>query len=185
MKNLSVPTSWQLRTSVLLALAVLSAGCETLRKTPQVDVVPVTPVRYAAAPAATAPASGSLFHAASYRPAFEDPRARLPGDTLTIQISENITASQKSSANIDRSGEASASVSALPFLKALISARGDSRLDDAYLRMKAKKMAKETHAVRLRVSTSSDNQVAQKTYESIGFREDTEFKNYTLPISED
>jgi len=49
----------------------------------------------------------------------------------------------------------------------------------------AKKMAKETHAVRLRVSTSSDNEVAQKTYESIGFREDTEFKNYTLPISED
>jgi len=39
--------------------------------------------------------------------------------------------------------------------------------------------------VRLRVSTSSDNQVAQKTYESMGFREDTEFKNYTLPISED
>ena len=49
----------------------------------------------------------------------------------------------------------------------------------------AKKMAKETHAVRLRVSTSSDNEVAQKTYESIGFREDTEFKNYVLPISED
>ena len=49
----------------------------------------------------------------------------------------------------------------------------------------AKKMAKETHAVRMRVSTSSNNEVAQKTYESIGFREDTEFKNYVLPISED
>ncbi|WP_421548966.1 GNAT family N-acetyltransferase [Pseudomonas sp. QD4] len=49
----------------------------------------------------------------------------------------------------------------------------------------AKKMAKETHAVRMRVSTSSDNEVAQKTYESIGFREDTEFKNYVLPISDD
>ena len=49
----------------------------------------------------------------------------------------------------------------------------------------AKKMAKETNAVRLRVSTSSNNAVAQKTYESMGFREDTEFKNYTLPISED
>ena len=49
----------------------------------------------------------------------------------------------------------------------------------------AKKMAKDTHAVRLRVSTSSDNDVAQKTYESIGFREDTEFKNYVLPINED
>lgn len=31
----------------------------------------------------------------------------------------------------------------LPFLKALISARGDSRLDDAYLRMKAKRMARD------------------------------------------
>jgi ribosomal protein S18 acetylase RimI-like enzyme len=49
----------------------------------------------------------------------------------------------------------------------------------------AKKMAKETNAVRMRVSTSSNNKVAQKTYESIGFKEDTEFKNYVLPISEE
>ena len=49
----------------------------------------------------------------------------------------------------------------------------------------AKKMAKETQAVRMRVSTSANNDIAQKTYESIGFREDTEFKNYTLPISAD
>ncbi|MHC8329140.1 GNAT family N-acetyltransferase [Pseudomonas sp. LB3P93] len=49
----------------------------------------------------------------------------------------------------------------------------------------AKKMAKETNAVRMRVSTSSDNKIAQKTYESIGFKEDTEFKNYVLPISDE
>lgn len=49
----------------------------------------------------------------------------------------------------------------------------------------AKKMAKDTQAVRMRVSTSANNDVAQKTYESIGFREDNEFKNYTLPISQD
>ncbi|MGL6245720.1 GNAT family N-acetyltransferase [Pseudomonas sp.] len=49
----------------------------------------------------------------------------------------------------------------------------------------AKKMAKETNAVRMRVSTSSDNEIAQKTYESIGFKEDTEFKNYVLPISDE
>ncbi|GBH14855.1 hypothetical protein BV360_02319 [Pseudomonas syringae pv. actinidiae] len=49
----------------------------------------------------------------------------------------------------------------------------------------AKKMAKETHAVRLRVSTSSNNEVAQKVYESIGFKEDTQFKNYVLPINSD
>ncbi len=49
----------------------------------------------------------------------------------------------------------------------------------------AKKMARETQAVRMRVSTSSNNEVAQKVYESIGFREDTQFKNYVLPINSD
>lgn len=54
-----------------------------------------------------------------------------------------------------------------------------------HLMRTAKKMAKQSQAVRMRVSTSSNNEVAQKVYESIGFREDTEFKNYVLPISED
>ncbi|GLZ84226.1 GNAT family N-acetyltransferase [Pseudomonas sp. BN414] len=49
----------------------------------------------------------------------------------------------------------------------------------------AKKMARETNAVRMRVSSSVDNEVAHKVYESIGFREDTEFKNYILPINSD
>ncbi|SQG00610.1 acetyltransferase [Paucimonas lemoignei] len=54
-----------------------------------------------------------------------------------------------------------------------------------HLMRTAKKMAKETQAVRMRVSTSSNNEVAHKVYESIGFREDTQFKNYVLPINED
>lgn len=54
-----------------------------------------------------------------------------------------------------------------------------------HLMREAKKMARQTNAVRMRVSTSSDNQVAHKTYESIGFREDTEFRNYILPISQE
>lgn len=54
-----------------------------------------------------------------------------------------------------------------------------------HLMRTAKKMAKDTQAVRMRVSTSSNNEVAHKVYESIGFREDTQFKNYVLPISED
>ncbi|MNF68164.1 hypothetical protein D3C84_500140 [compost metagenome] len=49
----------------------------------------------------------------------------------------------------------------------------------------AKKMARESNAVRMRVSTSVSNEVAHKVYESIGFREDTEFKNYILPINSD
>ncbi len=106
-----------------LLLAWLATGCETLQRTPQVDVAPAAPIRYAqqasalAAPVTTVTPSGSLFQPASYRPAFEDPRARLPGDTLTVQITERVTASQSSSASIDRSGSASAGISALPLLK--------------------------------------------------------------------
>ena len=48
----------------------------------------------------------------------------------------------------------------------------------------AKKMAKDTNAIRLRVATSQNNLAAQKTYESIGFREDTAFKNYTLELGD-
>lgn len=52
-----------------------------------------------------------------------------------------------------------------------------------HLIQKARKMAREIQAVRMRVSTSANNEVAQKVYESIGFREDTQFKNYILPIN--
>ncbi|MDF0731401.1 GNAT family N-acetyltransferase [Pseudomonas entomophila] len=54
-----------------------------------------------------------------------------------------------------------------------------------HLMREAKKMARDTNAVRMRVSTSSDNEVAKKTYESMGFRKDTEFDNYVLPINAD
>jgi flagellar L-ring protein precursor FlgH len=111
-----------MRIALTLLLALLASGCETLQRTPQVDLVPAAPVRYAqtpvlAAPATTVSPSGGLFQAASYRPAFEDPRARLPGDTLTIQITERVSASQSSSASIDRSGSATAGVSAIPFVR--------------------------------------------------------------------
>jgi len=110
-----------LRIVLLLSLAVLASGCETLQRTPQVDLAPVQPVRYAqavpsAAPAVTVAPSGSLFQAVSYRPAFEDPRARMPGDILTVQITERINATQKSSSSVDRTGAASAGISALPFI---------------------------------------------------------------------
>lgn len=101
-------------------------GCASLQNTPVVDVVPVTAVRYAVpAPVVAAP-TGGIFQAASYRPAFEDPRARLPGDTLTIQITERVTASQSSSASIDRTGDVSANVSAFPLLTQSLLGRLDA-----------------------------------------------------------
>lgn len=99
----------------LLSLGFALAGCETMQ--PKVDVAPAQPVRYAQAEAPTAAPTGGLFRAATYRPGFEDPRARLPGDLVTIQITERVTASQSTSASIDRAADVSAGISAFPFLK--------------------------------------------------------------------
>ncbi len=44
------------------------------------------------------PANGAIFQSAAYRPMFEDRRARLVGDVLTISISER-TSAGKSAAN--------------------------------------------------------------------------------------
>jgi flagellar L-ring protein FlgH len=60
--------------------------------------------------------SGSLFASASFRPGFEDPRARLVGDTLTIQISESLSASQSSSSDVNRSSDLSFGCRRLPLI---------------------------------------------------------------------
>jgi flagellar L-ring protein precursor FlgH len=45
-------------------------------------------------PVATAPANGAIFQANAYRPMFEDRRARMVGDVLTIAISEKTDAAK-------------------------------------------------------------------------------------------
>ena len=99
------------RAAGLLAAALLP-GCSLLF--PRVEVADTAPVPPPAAAAPTGPATGSIFQSASYRPLFEDHRARLVGDTLTVQIVEKVSASQKSTSSIDKGGSLSASVTALP-----------------------------------------------------------------------
>lgn len=77
------------------------------------------PVAAAPAPAPAAPATGSIFSNGSYRPAMEDRRARLVGDTLTVQITEKISATAKSTSSVDKSGTVDAGISAFPFVKSL------------------------------------------------------------------
>lgn len=103
------------RIALVLCATALLAGCESMQ--PKVDVAPTKPVEYAQTPQAQGVPSGSLFRPATYRPGFEDARARLPGDIVTIQITERVTASQNSSASIDRSADVSAGITAFPFLK--------------------------------------------------------------------
>lgn len=103
-------------------LALLATGCATLSPPPPVDILPTTPPPIATTtPRTPPPVTGSLFHNASYRPAFEDRRARMVGDNVTINIVENVTASQKSSSTVDRTSEAKAGITNLPFVKKSLS----------------------------------------------------------------
>ena len=101
-----------MRTAVAAA-ALLLAGCETLNAPPKVDVAEPTSALPVAQPAPVIN-NGSLFQSTQYRPLFEDHRARLVGDTLTVQIVEKVSATQKSTSSIDKSGAVSAGITALP-----------------------------------------------------------------------
>jgi flagellar L-ring protein FlgH len=107
--------------ALALAATLLAGGCVTLQPA-RVDVgetapaLPV-PMQHVAA------SNGAIFQAAQYRPLFEDHRARLVGDTLTVNIIEKVTATQSSKSTIDKSGSLDASVSALPGISSKAFAR--------------------------------------------------------------
>jgi flagellar L-ring protein precursor FlgH len=115
--------------AAMLLLAVLPAlsGCETLEKVqrvPKVDHVAdpapwaavTAPSDAAGAAAVVAAPAGAIFRADRYRPLFEDHRARLPGDTLTVTITEKVSATQKSTSTVDKSGALEAGITALPMV---------------------------------------------------------------------
>lgn len=120
---------WRRHQRLGTALLVLTlAGCAHIPKKPLVEgnttAVPTAP---------TAPApNGSIFQSAQpvyfgYQPLFEDRRPRNIGDTLTITLQENVSASKNSSANASRNGKAGFLASITPrFLEGLF---GNSRAD--------------------------------------------------------
>ena len=100
---------------VVIAAAVLVAlsGCEHMNPRPPVDIAQPIYVAPPVVPVARV-SNGSIFQSDQFRPLFEDYRARLVGDSLTVQIVEKISATQKSTSSIDKSGKLAASVTALP-----------------------------------------------------------------------
>jgi len=99
-------------------LALLLGGCAAIDRyrVPPVDIGANAATALQLAPPPPPANNGAIYQAAGYRPLFEDYRARLPGDTLTVQIIEKVNASQSSASSIDKSGKLDASISALPFL---------------------------------------------------------------------
>lgn len=92
---------------LLLLTGILLAGCVTT--TPATAIHQPMTVRPEAR-VAVAPANGSIYNIATARPLFEDRRARLVGDTITINIAEKTAAAKKSDTKADRSDDRSLSV---------------------------------------------------------------------------
>lgn len=103
--------------AIALAALLLSAcgALETIQRVPKVDVVDARGVE----PAPQTPLernNGAIFQADRYRPLFEDHRARLVGDTVIVQITEKVSATQKSTSTLDRAGSLDAGITALPLV---------------------------------------------------------------------
>lgn len=105
--------------ALIVAMGGLLGGCGMLSPKVEVATVPSTlaqPVQ--PVPLPPAQTNGAIFQSVRYRPLFEDHRARLVGDTLTVQIVEKVSASQSSSSTVDKSGSVSGAVTAFPGLAA-------------------------------------------------------------------
>ena len=102
----------------LLAMMLALTGCMTL--SPSVDIGPTHTMRPAAAAISPPPPpqNGAIYSSNSFRPLFENRRARHPGDILTITIAEETSATQTSSSSINRNSTLNGSITALPFLSA-------------------------------------------------------------------
>lgn len=95
------------RSVVIATLTVLFglAGCGTV---PDTITVQPTGARQQPATVAAPPTNGAIFQAGNYRPMFEDHRARMVGDIITITINERTSAGKAADSTASRSGSVSA-----------------------------------------------------------------------------
>jgi flagellar L-ring protein precursor FlgH len=110
-----------LASSFRLVLPLLAlAACNTV---PDSIVQRPTSARPLPAEAIAPPANGAIFQAASYRPLFEDRRARHVGDLLTIVINEKTSAGKTGTDTVSKTGSANFSVGKLLGLNTAVTGR--------------------------------------------------------------
>ena len=101
----------------LLALAALALdGCAMLEQVQRLPPVEVLDAKGVEPAAVVDPVrnNGAIYQGDRYRPLFEDHRARLVGDTVTVLITEKVSATQKSTSTVDREGTLEAGITAMP-----------------------------------------------------------------------
>jgi flagellar L-ring protein precursor FlgH len=94
-------------------LFAIAAGLTACTTVPDSIVQPPRAAQQPAHAAMSAPANGAIFQSTSYRPMFEDRRARHVGDILTIAITERTSAGKSAANSGSKAGSVSASVSRL------------------------------------------------------------------------
>lgn len=92
-----------------IAAVLLTSACNTVPPTNIHQPMTARPQARTDALAANLAATGSIYQAGASRTLFEDRRARYVGDTITVSITENTSASTKSNTNVSRTGSISAS----------------------------------------------------------------------------
>ncbi|MFB5171795.1 flagellar basal body L-ring protein FlgH [Erwinia amylovora] len=116
------------RRVVAVSAVLLLTGCAHIMQQPLVQgPTSATPLQMA-----PIGASGSLFQSGQamnygYQPMFEDRRPRNVGDTLTILLQENVSASKSSSASANRNGSAGMGLEIVP--SSVSGALGNGKLD--------------------------------------------------------
>lgn len=97
------------RSILLLALLAFQlSGCSLLN--PRVEINEPTTARPDPRDHPRAATGGIYQDAIGYRPLFEDKRPRYVGDLITIVISENVSASQKSNTKVERTDSVNTNV---------------------------------------------------------------------------
>lgn len=96
---------WMHERGAPLALVILAVSMMNGCNLNPVKVHEPTSARPPAAAPAVAVTGGIYSERASYRPLFEDVRARYVGDTLVIQLNEKLQASRNASSNASRKGD--------------------------------------------------------------------------------
>src|SRR4051794_5309149 len=94
---------------IIVTLAVALGGCATVPDSIIQQPLTARPQAAVAQP----PANGAIFQSAAYRPMFEDHRARLVGDTMTIAIVEKTSAGKSAGNSASKTGSTDYSVGAL------------------------------------------------------------------------
>lgn len=125
-----------IRYGFLFICALVLVGCDS---DPPTRVQLPTTIRPNPAPVAAA--DGSIFHANSSRPFFEDRRARFVGDTITVLLVEKTSSNRKTKESADRTSSAAVNIGTpkvlgvtpkLPFSANILNTQIDNDLSSSF-----------------------------------------------------